>query len=165
LAVFVSATHYFSANDTATYIQDELLSANAAAEVGNDARAYDLACAALAREANRPDARRIALVSHFNLAVSGASGADTVAAWRKELPLLDGLELRDPTLALVAGVAWWKTGDQEHAVETWAVGVKRFGVDSAPGAALAVARQATQPTAGKNPDANAGMLDYLTRPQ
>ncbi|MGA2051934.1 MAG: hypothetical protein ABSH19_01345, partial [Opitutales bacterium] len=104
----VAATDFFNARDESTFIQDELLSANAAAEVGEDAQAYSLAEQALARDGARPDARRIALVSYFNLALDGGAGMDSADGWRKQLPLLDGLELRDPALSLVAGVAWWK---------------------------------------------------------
>ena len=42
-ALVLTATNFFDARDQSTFIQDEQLSANAAAQVGNDAQAYYLA--------------------------------------------------------------------------------------------------------------------------
>ena len=164
-AGMLAFSNFYGARDESTFIQDELLSANAAAETGADAQAYALAEQVLARDPNRPDARRIALVSYFNLAVEGAPGMDSTAGWRKQLPLLQGLELRDPTLALVAGVAWWKTGDGRQAAQEWQQGVARFGANSPPGQALAAARYLLQPAAsGVAAPPNKDYADYLARP-
>ncbi len=163
-AGFLAFTDFYDARDESTFIQDELLSANAAAETGADAQAYALAEQVLARDAQRPDARRIALVSYFNLALAGAPGMDSAEGWRKQLPLLQGLELRDPTLALVAGVAWWKTGDGQKAVQAWEDGAARFGADSPPGQALVAARYLLKAAVpGVTPPPNKDYTEYLGR--
>jgi 4-amino-4-deoxy-L-arabinose transferase-like glycosyltransferase len=164
IAGFVSATNFFGARDESTFIQDELLSANAAAEVGEDAQAYAMAEQALAQDGKRPDARRIALVSYFNMAVAGEPGKDAAENWRKQLPLLDGLELRDPALTLAAGAAWWKTGDEKQAEQVWQDGAKRFGADSPPAQALAAARYLRKESVRNAPAPIAAYLEYLARP-
>jgi hypothetical protein len=161
----VAATDAFNARDESTFIQDESLSANAAAEVGEDASAYALAQQVLARDPQRPDARRIALMSYFNLATTDGAKADSADGWRRQLPLLDDLELRDAGLSLVAGVALWKTGDSVQAERVWQDGAARFGPDSPPAQALAAARyllQSARP--GATPPANSPYLQYLSRP-
>ncbi len=164
LAGVAAFSDFFAARDEATFIQDELLSANAAADVGEDAQAYALAKAVLARDAQRPDARRIALVSWFNLAVAGKDGADAAEQWRQQLPLLKGLELRDPVLAFVAGVAWWKTGDSQQAETIWKEGAARFGANSAPGRAVVAAEYAQHAAMrGGTPPPETGLVEYLTQ--
>ena len=161
----VSVTNAFNARDESTFIQDESLCANAAAEVGEDAQAYALAQQVLTRDPQRPDARRIALLSYFNLATTDGAQADSADGWRKQLPLLDDLDLRDAGLSLVAGVALWKTGDSVRAERVWQDGAARFGPDSPPAQALAAARyllQSARP--GATPPTNSTYLQYLARP-
>ena len=55
-------------------------------------------------------------------------------AGKKPLGELQGLELRDATLALVAGMACWKTGDPAQAEKIWQMGADRFGANSEAGA-------------------------------
>lgn len=164
-AGLLTFSDFYSARDESTFIQDELLSANAAAETGADAQAYALAEQVLTRNPSRPDARRIALVSYFNLAVESAPGMDSAAGWRKQLPLLQGLELRDPTLALVAGVAWWKAGDARQAAQAWQQGAASFGANSPPGQALVAARYLLKAAGpGSTSPPNKDYVEYLTRP-
>jgi hypothetical protein len=164
-AGLLTFSDFYSARDESTFIQDELLSANAAAETGADAQAYALAEQVLTRNPSRPDARRIALVSYFNLAVESAPGMDSAAGWRKQLPLLQGLELRDPTLALVAGVAWWKAGDARQAAQAWQQGAASFGANSPPGQALVAARYLLKAAGpGSTSPPNKDYVEYLARP-
>jgi hypothetical protein len=160
-AAFAGFSNFANANDESTFIQDDLLAANAAASLGDDAQAYALAERALTRDPSRPDARRIAVVSFFNLTLSDGDAWNTVAEWRKELQEMQGLELRDGTLALVAGMALWKTGAPAQAEVVWQDSAARFGPDSAPAKALAAAQslRGESPESAASPDP--AMLDYL----
>lgn len=129
-AAGIAFSSFFAAHDEATFIQDELLSANAAAQVGDDAAAYHLAKRVLARDPARPDARRIAVVSFFNLSLSHPAETETAASWQEEAKLLDGVPIHDATLALVAGAAAWKTGHPEQALAIWQEAASRFGQNS-----------------------------------
>ena len=161
-ALVLTATNFFDARDQSTFIQDEQLSANAAAQVGNDAQAYYLAQQVLSEDPSRPDARRVALVSYFNLTLTDGKQYDNLVGWLDQLPLLENLNLNDATLALVAGVAHWKTGDTSGAEVIWQGAAGKFGPHSPPAQALATAQKIlgkTSPSTTAAPDQP--MLDYL----
>jgi hypothetical protein len=170
VAIAISCTNFFNARDYSTQIQDDLLEANAAAEVGDDAGAYGLAWEVAHINPARIDARRIAVVSFFNLSLGGDPEYDSAAAWKNIRPLLDGLDLQDPVLALVAGVAQWKTGDFAAAEKIWALGAAHFGPDSMPARALLAAHylrhegSAGGPSADVEPIAQLqNLIQYLQR--
>lgn len=127
LAVFPP---FFNARDTRTFIQDEMLLANAAAEAGFDAEAVDFAGRALARDPTRQDGLRIYLVSAFNLAVSGAPEAGEGEFWTALLPRAERLEPLDPAAFLVRGVVFWNNGQRERALGQWRESVRRFGSEA-----------------------------------
>ncbi len=163
MASFVTFSNFFNAHDESTFIQDDLLSANAAAQVGDDAQAYALAGQALARDPLRADARRIAVMSYFNLSVGNVEGYDTLAGWKQQLGRVNGLESQDAGLALAAGVASWKTGDQEQAEKIWENGAARFGPDSAPARALAAAHFLRGETVAPSSPSEPALVEYLKR--
>lgn len=118
---------FFEARDTRTFIQDEMLLANAAAEGGADAEAADFARRALARDPSRQDGLRIFLVSAYNLALAGRLEFAGVGEWETLLDEAERFEPRDPAGFLVQGVVFWNSGQRERAVRQWAEGVERFG--------------------------------------
>ncbi len=161
-ALILTASNFFDAHDHSTFIQDELLSANAAAQVGDDALAQNLAQQVLSEDPSRPDARRIAVVSYFNLTLTGGKQYDNLTGWFSQMPLLQNLNLDDATLALVAGVAHWKTGDAAGAEKIWLTGARQFGPNSSPAQALAAAKTLsgeTSPLPAPPPDPQ--MVAYL----
>jgi hypothetical protein len=137
----VAFSNFFNAHDHSTFIQDEMLSANAAAQIGDDLSAMRYANMALASDPHRPDARRVALVSYFNLTLLDDKQYDNPMGWRAQLPLLQNLSLDDATLNLVAGVAHWKTGDTHGAEQIWQAGIGKFGANSPSGRAAVAAQQ------------------------
>ena len=163
LAAAVTFSNLFNADDESTYIQDEFLTAMAASAAGDDAQAYALAEAARQRDPVRPDLRRVAAISFFNLTLDDGSHYDTASGWQKTIQELQGLELRDATLTLVAGAACWKTGDAAQAEKIWQMGANQFGTQSAPALALAAAQflRGEAPPGALPPDAS--MLAYLKK--
>jgi len=161
-ALILTASNFFDAHDHSTFIQDELLSANAAAQVGDDLQAYDLSQWVLSDDPSRADGRRVALVSYFNLTLTDAKKYDHPSGWRDQLPLLQNLNLDDPTLALVAGVAHWKTGDTGRAEEIWQAGANKFGPSSPPAQALAAVQKLSgTASSSATPPPDQQLVDYL----
>jgi hypothetical protein len=162
-AAILTFSNFFNAHDESTFIQDETLTAMAASTVGDDPQAYALAEAALQRDPARPDIRRIATISYFNLTLAGGPKYDTAAGWQKTSQELQGLELRDATMVLVAGVASWKTGHPAQAEQIWQAGVERFGGSSELAGSLVAARflRGAAPPGAPPPDPQ--ILDYLKK--
>ncbi len=154
-------SNFLSARDHSTYIQDEMLVASAATDVGDDGLALAHAQKALALDPARPDARRLFLLCSFNLALAGAADADSPKRWGEMKPLLNGLELNDASLALIAGVAFWKTGDPTQAEQLWQAGAQQFGPASAPAQALAAALTLRGAAPADSPPASPDFLHYL----
>jgi hypothetical protein len=111
-----------NARDDTTFIQDELLLANAAARLGRDADAVRYAEDALARDPERQDALRTSALSRFNLALAGEPCDWTVLADR-----LDRLKKHDAATLGVSGVVFWRRGEPDAAYELWRAAVERFG--------------------------------------
>ncbi len=166
VAAFITFSNFFEAHDEATFIQDELLSANAAAQVGDDAEAGRLAEQALLRDPARPDARRIAVLSYFNQAVMDGEvrGSDTISGWRHQLEHLANVKTMDDSLALAAGSAYWKTGDRRQAELLWTVTAGQFGPRSASARALLAAQtiRGEAPTGSPAPDG--ALIVFLKKP-
>lgn len=162
-AALIAYSNFFAAHDDATFIQDELLSANAAAQVGDDAQAYNLAERVLARDPARVDARRIAVLSYFNLSTVGALGYDSTTGWKKQLPRIEGLETSSDSLALVAGAAYWKTGDPYRAELLWTITEGRFGPNAASDRALLAAKFIRGEAPAGTPSPDPLMLEFLKK--
>jgi len=163
LPVMLTFSNLFAAHDTSTFIQDELLSANAAAQTGNDELAEKYAQQALLLDPTRPDARRIALVSYFNLTTTDAKTYDTLRGWQAQLKLLPGLELPDASSNLAAGMAYWKTGDKATALKIWKDGAGRFGPGSMPTKALLTENIFNHQIPQGTPPPDLPLLDYMQR--
>jgi hypothetical protein len=162
-AAGLTFSNLFNARDESTFIQDEMLAANAASTTGDDAQAYALAEEGLQRDGTRPDLRRLAVISFFNLTLADGAQYDTVAGWKKTAKELLGLELQDATLVLVEGAAAWKTGDAADAEKIWQAGADRFGESSAPASFMAAARFLRGAGASGAPPPDAQILDYLKK--
>ena len=117
---------WFGAQDDATFIQDELLLANAATRLGEDAAALRFAEAVLGRDGSREEARRIQVASLFNLWLV----ADTDAV-KESLRLRLGSELlvlrsHDASSLFISGVYAWTINDHEGALVSWREAIRRF---------------------------------------
>jgi hypothetical protein len=161
IAAILTFSSFFNAHDRSTYIQDELLTALAASATGDDVQAYTLAEAGLQLNPARPDLRRIAVVSYFNLTLADGPKYDTAPGWQKTLGELQGLELRDETLALVAGMACWKTGDPAQAEKIWQMGADRFGANTEAARSLAAAQSLRGEATPGAPPPDPQILAYI----
>ncbi len=128
LAGVLTFTSFFEASDTRTFIQDEMLLANAAAESGVDAEAFAFAARVLERDPYRQDALRIYLVSAFNLSVVGHPVESTFGSWEALRPRVEQFQPGDPAAFLVSGVILWNAGHSERARALWLEAVERYGV-------------------------------------
>lgn len=122
LTTGLTFSHFFDANDRSTYIQDALLLGNAAAATGDDLLALKMAEEALTYDATRMDARRLALVSYWNLRALGNSEWQAWGDWNAMEPhLLQGQAFvrPDPPLALAIGTIAWNQGHTDYARNLW----------------------------------------------
>jgi len=161
LAASLAFSNFFQVRDHSTYIQDELLTAMAASSIGDDLQAYTLAETALQQDALRPDLRRVAAISFFNLTLADGPRYDTAPGWRKTAHELQGLTLSDATITLVAGVAAWKIGEPVQAETIWRAGALRFGPASESASSLLAAQflRGESPPGAPPPDPQ--ILAYL----
>ena len=106
------------AYDHRTYVQDKLLIANAAAEMGFDDEALRWSRKVLAELPERPDVRRIALISAFNLQLEAKLAPEEIV-WQSLQPYLSPPRRSDPPMELAIGTAYWHLGKQEVAAAHW----------------------------------------------
>jgi len=114
----VSFSNLFEARDKSTFIQDYLLMANAAARGGLDDSAHQWAIAALELSPHRPDAIRVAVLSFYNLYIADTE-SKTGETWSDQLKRLRNHPNKDPILQFMEGIALWKIGHTEEAVQHW----------------------------------------------
>ncbi|CAA6676527.1 MULTISPECIES: glycosyltransferase family 39 protein [unclassified Lentimonas] len=123
-------SNFFDARDDASFIQDELLLASASAKLGEDAEALRYAEAVLVRDPARAEAKRIQVVSLFNLWMNlflQGNREASVVLWR-DLELADMGEIPEGgAILFIRGVIAWRQGDLSSARLLWRRGVVEFG--------------------------------------
>jgi len=92
--------------------------ANAAARGGLDDSAHQWAIAALELSPHRPDAIRVAVLSFYNLYIADTE-SKTGETWSDQLKRLRNHPNKDPILQFMEGIALWKIGHTEEAVQHW----------------------------------------------
>jgi hypothetical protein len=119
--------------DRATYIQDELLLANANADIGKDGEAAEWAKSVLQKSPDRREAQRIYAVSYFNMRLLQMDVTDAFGTWEDQKGLVTQRPPRDPVQDVILGVYFWKWGQFDEASRIWrdAVAQKREGVQLA----------------------------------
>ncbi|MGB0745124.1 MAG: hypothetical protein ACPGSB_11430 [Opitutales bacterium] len=125
----VTFGNWFEARDRASFIQDELLLANAALRVGEDPAAARFAQAGLTRDPARQDLRRLLVTAQFNQWLV-AEGAEAVAIWDALTNSLPQLEADDAGTLFIHGLVQWRSGEQESAIQIWQSGVARFPAEA-----------------------------------
>ena len=103
-----------------------MLLADAASRAGQDREAFFWAEETLALNPHRQDARRLRLLTYYNLVATG-NKVSTGKRWSDFEADLDGETLDDPYLDFVRGVAYWNLGDTPSATETWSRSFKEHG--------------------------------------
>lgn len=122
----ISFPDWLNARDTSTYVQDEILLATAAMEVGDDRLALEQAEHALVRDPSRPDAMRLAMASRYNLLLAGVLSHGEVQ-WQRLRELHARLPEADAVSDFIAAVALWQSGNRHAAVEAWRSQVQAHG--------------------------------------
>jgi 4-amino-4-deoxy-L-arabinose transferase-like glycosyltransferase len=134
--------NWWDARNPDTFIQDELLLANAAARSGDDLAALSYADAVLQRDASREEVRRIQVASLFNRCVaspddsarwSALGQAIDAGAWSARMEVL-----RDPVLEFIWGAYAWRAGQHEAAQAVWRRSVAIHSPQLAASSALAL---------------------------
>lgn len=107
-----------SVASTETYQQDTMLLADASSRAGRDLDAFKWAEATIVLNPHRPDARRLRILSFYNLVATGQENA-TGKTWhdlREDLALNT---LQDPHVDFVKGVAQWSYRQPDAARKIW----------------------------------------------
>lgn len=130
LLATLSYGDWWQARDRDTFIQDEVLLADAALRSGADAKALKYADKALARDPARQDVRRLQVSARFNLWLK-AEGPAAEAHWEALLGAIQKIEQADAMTWFVRGVIEWRSGAREAAVAAWREGLERHGNQAA----------------------------------
>ncbi len=121
-AVSAAAAAYSSFGDIrsdATHVQDELLLANAHADLGQDLEAARRARSVLERQPLRREALRIYAVSYFNLRLLRDPAAAGLGGWQEQRRWVRQRPPTDPVQDAVLGVFLWRWGHPEDARDAW----------------------------------------------
>jgi len=148
----LSFGNWFEAKDRVTFIQDELLLANASSQVGDDLQALELSRAVLARDPLRAEAQRLELASLFNLWLVAAEPN----YWQALGDSLGTIKSSDASVGFIRGVYLWREGQPAGATQSWQAAVQAYGT---PAQSSADALQAI----GKLPrvSARAGAIERM----
>lgn len=103
---------------TETYQQDTMLLADASSRAGRDLEAFNWSEATLALNPNRQDARRLRVLSFYNLKATGQE-IITRKTWDDFRDDLDLITLSDPYIEYVRGVAKWSCQQPDAARNIW----------------------------------------------
>lgn len=128
-----------------TYIQDELLLANAAARLGEDRAAIYYADKALVRDSDRQAAIRTRALSLFNLQLEAETNARKEWLWHEFGQTLASLDSHDAATLFVAGLHAYRVGNEEKVRALRAKAVRPFGEEAKMGALALQAAEAESP--------------------
>ena len=115
-----------SLTSKSTYQQDAMLLADAASRAGQDGKAFFWAEETLSLNPDRQDAKRLRLLTYYNLVATG-NEASTGKLWSDFEADLDTITLDDPYIDFVRGVAYWNLKDIPSATETWSQSFEKHG--------------------------------------
>ena len=107
-----------SVNSKSTFQQDTMLLADAASRVGQDREAFFWAEDTIGLNHQRQDARRLRILTYYNLVATG-NEVSTGKHWSDFEADLSTLSLNDPHLEFVRGVAYWNLKNEASAEEVW----------------------------------------------
>ena len=117
IVAVISFSRFAGVHDTSTFVQDQLLLANASLRAGRDAEAKAYAAAALQSHPERADARHIAAAARFNQHLTGTAPLTTEREWSEVADDLEGTALAG--MKWTQAVANWNAGRRERATEEW----------------------------------------------
>ncbi|MEM9159134.1 MAG: hypothetical protein AAGB46_08795 [Verrucomicrobiota bacterium] len=115
--VVISFSRFGDIASRQTYVQDAMLLADASAKLQRDREAYYWADQALNYSPDRPDAKRLRLISFYNLVAYDQLLVQT-PDWTPYQADLE-IPLTDPTFEYVKGIAYWNLNQKAKAQEVW----------------------------------------------
>ncbi len=145
LLLLLSFSRLGSVASQATVPQDMMLIADSATRLGRDADAFRWSQAALELNPERHDARRVRLLSYFNLATLGAE-TSTGKQWSDFATDLPTVDPNDSTLSFVKGVALWNLGQTQAARDIWLQTFERHNWNASTSLAALVYTNSALPT-------------------
>ncbi len=126
----LSYGNWFEAKSRESFIQDELLLATAAMEVGEDLLALRNAEAVLARDPERNEARLMQFSALFNLWLVAEDPGERAAWWAQLEATVDKVARPDASAFFIRGALAWRNGDESKASSSWTEGLERFGPEA-----------------------------------
>ncbi|MDQ8205121.1 hypothetical protein [Pelagicoccus sp. SDUM812003] len=129
LAALAAFSPFGPINSRATYIQDAMLLADAAARVGQDDTAVRWANYALDIDPQRNDARRLKVISQYNLAATGELPIDE-DFWKSLALEAESVPMNDARLDFIRGIAFWNIGRKADAVALWNEQFQSSGIEA-----------------------------------
>ena len=135
LGLIISFSSFNDVRSRKTYLQDYMLLADVSAKLGQDRDAFNWASSAINEDASRDDAKRIQLISYYNLVTTGKK-KEADASWQDFFGFVDEADFPDPAFQLVKGVTLLKMGSVDYAFATWANAYTKFGADASASLAL-----------------------------
>jgi len=144
----VTYSRFGNIRSSSTHLQDQLLLANAHADLGEDLDAAKWARVVLGKHPEREEALRIYTLSYFNWAVSHPDARHPLGPWSAQKARLRQTPPTDPVQDFVLGVFYWKWDEKKRARQLWS----QITDTPTEGAALSTAAlRLTRPGASPNP--------------
>lgn len=125
-AALAAFTRFGEIASKRTYPQDAMLLADASSRIGDDSLAFEWAQRALELDDQREDARRLGLLSFYNLAIQGRE-AETTKSWSDFRDDIERIRISDPYIDFAKGVCLWNLGRKREAANTWNRSYRDYG--------------------------------------
>lgn len=133
----VSLTSFLGVSDQRTFVQDHILIAQAAAEIGDEDVAYSHSARALELSADNPAAIELFVLSWFNRVITADLPLPSDSETRSMLLLTERLESPPPAIRAVIGCCLHRLGETAEATAIW-LELVSSGDDGNPLPALAL---------------------------
>ncbi len=119
LAAIVSLTSFAGVDDTDTRVEDYILMAHAANQLGEDEEAVHWAQVALEQDSERLAALDLLCISRYNLLLDNLPGHFQENELRENLSVANHILDFSESAKYIAGYYHWLLGEKEIAVEHW----------------------------------------------
>lgn len=119
--------NWFGARDDSTFVQDEVLLASAALELGDDRVAERYASQVLDRFPMRQDALRLRICAVFNRILQAEDGLMLAEGLRGLKADLGGLTAGDIATDFIRGVSYYWSGNSVRAMQVWRGSIEQRG--------------------------------------
>jgi hypothetical protein len=119
--------NWFNAQSRETFIQDAVLLAGAASQVGADLSALEYAEEAVALNPERQDVQRVKVKSLFNLWLVSNAEKEARVYWEALIETIDLIHTPDAGLSFIRGLILWDSGSLEASKKVWEFAIQNYG--------------------------------------